>query len=189
MTSDPALAPATADPFAAVRARPTGVRVGGRRFALAPHHCFACGELNEHGLRLVLHADEGGCWTELTLEPRFEGWDGIAHGGILCTLLDEVQAWAVIAHGGWGVTARMAVEFRRPVQVGRRIRAEGAVVEARRRLFRTVGRIMDVATGEVQATAESTFVAASEERRAELATRYGLPMAASVDDTPETVAR
>ena len=59
---------------------------------------------------------------------------GIAHGGIVCTILDEVMAWSLVAADNWGVTARLAVDFKRPVPVGRTIRAEGWVTEMRRRL-------------------------------------------------------
>ncbi len=41
-------------------------------------------------------------WTELTSTDRFQGWDGIAHGGILCTILDEVMAWALVGDGQLG---------------------------------------------------------------------------------------
>ncbi len=175
MTSETTNAPsARTDRIREARAARTGVLVGGRRFELAPHHCFACGELNEHGLKLALHGDENGCWTELVLDSRFEGWDGLAHGGILATILDEVQAWAVIARGGWGVTAKMAIEFKRPVPVGVVIRAEGRVTLSRRRIHETAGRIVDPARGTVYASAASTFIAATEERRAELAARYRL---------------
>ena len=68
-------------------------------FEFEPHHCFACGELNEHGLHLELHTSPEGSWTELVLEPRFQGWEAVAHGGIVCTLLDEVMAWSVIGAG------------------------------------------------------------------------------------------
>ena len=37
----------------------------------------------------------------------------------MCTLLDEVMAWALVDHDHWGVTARMSVEFKRPVPIGR----------------------------------------------------------------------
>ena len=88
------------------------------RFEVRPHHCFACGSLNTSGMGLVLHVEPRRCWTELTLEQRFEGWDGIAHGGILCTILDEVMAWSLVGEDNWGLTARINVEFKKPVEIG-----------------------------------------------------------------------
>ncbi len=149
-----------------------GVTYRGQRIVLDPHNCFACGELNEHGLHLVLHTQDGRCWTELELDQRFEGWDGIAHGGIVATILDEVMAWALIDTDAWGLTARMDVGFKRPVPLGAPIRGEGWVVEARRRLMTTAGRIVDAASGTVLATAEATYVAAPADRREALRARY-----------------
>jgi uncharacterized protein (TIGR00369 family) len=152
-------------------------------FEFEPHRCFACGELNEQGLRLVIHTDPGGSWTETVLEPRFQGWEAVAHGGIICTLLDEVMAWAVIGRGTWGVTARLNVSFRRPIPVGRAIRAEGHVIDENRRAHRAEGRIVDVATGEVLATGESTFVAVPPTEVERLKPRYGMRRLAEGDIT------
>ena len=99
------------------------------RYMVSPHACFACGELNEHGLHLVLHVDGEMCWTELTLRPEFQGWEGIAHGGIVATILDEVMGWALAAADAWGHTAKMSIAYKRPVPVGTRIRGEGRLVE------------------------------------------------------------
>ena len=154
------------------------------RFRFEPHHCFACGELNEYGLHLDLHVTPEGCWTELTLEPRFQGWESVAHGGIVCTLLDEVMAWSVIGQDTWGVTARLNVSFRRPVPVGRPIRAEGWVSESGRRLFRTAGRVLDPATGEVLAEGDATFIPAPPDQLAALKARYRLRRV-SDDDTAD----
>ena len=143
-------------------------------FEFEPHHCFACGELNEAGLHLELHTSPEGAWTELVLEPRFQGWDGVAHGGIVCTILDEVIAWAVIGRGTWGVTAQMSVRFRRPVHAGTGIRAEGRVIEEGRRAAKATGQILDAATGEVLATGESTFVAVPRDQLERLQARYGM---------------
>ena len=71
------------------------------RFEISPHHCFACGTLNTNGLGLDLHVERGRSWVELTYEERFQGWDGIAHGGILATILDEVMAWALVGEDNW----------------------------------------------------------------------------------------
>lgn len=148
--------------------------MAGRRFTFEPHRCFACGELNEHGLHLVLHTDVTGCWTELTVDESFQGWEGVIHGGILCTILDEVMGWAVIGRDTWGVTARIAVDFKRPVRAGQAIRAEGSVIDDGRRLLRTEGRLLDVVTGELLASSTGTYVAAPAERLAELKARYRL---------------
>ena len=143
-------------------------------FSFEPHHCFACGELNEHGLHLMLHTSPEGAWAELTLEPEFQGWDSLAHGGIVCTILDEVMAWSVIGRGTWGVTARLNAAFRRPIATGHPIRAEGWVVEAHRRAIRTAGHVLDATTREVLATGEGTFIALPDAELGRLKARYGM---------------
>ena len=149
-----------------------------------PHNCFACGELNEHGLHLDLHVEGDRCWTQLALGDRFQGWDGIAHGGILSTILDEVMSWSLAATDNWGVTARLNVAFRKPVRLDRPIRAEGWMTNARRRMIETAGRIVDAADGTVLATAEGTYVAADDERRRQLRARYGFRLVPVSPDGP-----
>ena len=159
------------------------VRAPGTTFEFSPHNCFACGTLNTHGMQLEIHIEEGRSWTELQLERRFEGWEGIAHGGILCTILDEVMAWSLVGADNWGVTARLAVDFKRPVPVGRTIRAEGWVTELRRRLVTTAGSIVDVADGTLLASADALYVAAGKERKRELQERYGFRAGRDVPGT------
>jgi acyl-coenzyme A thioesterase PaaI-like protein len=154
------------------------------RFAIEPHHCFACGTLNETGMRLDLHVERGRSWVELTLEPRFQGWDGIAHGGILCTILDEVMAWALVGEDNWGLTARLNVDFKRTVEVGQALRAEGWITRSRRRVVDTAGHVVDARTGAVLATATGLYLAADERRKAELRRRYAWT---PINDTPDTV--
>ena len=150
----------TSEAIAPVGAGTRELRTRSGRLQVDPHYCFACGELNAHGLHLVLHAQDERCWAELALEERFQGWDGIAHGGIIAAILDEVMAWALIDHDSWGLTARMTVDYKRPVRIGVPIRAEGWLVDVRRRVMTTGGRIIDQGTGEALATAEATYVAA-----------------------------
>jgi acyl-coenzyme A thioesterase PaaI-like protein len=164
-------------------------------FEFEPHHCFACGELNEHGLQLRLHTDPTGSWTELTLAPRFQGWEAVAHGGIICTILDEVMAWSVIGRGTWGVTARLTATFKRPISTGQRIRAEGWVVDQDRRATRAAGHVLDAASGEVLATGESTFIAVPPDQLERLQRRYGMrripsdPIDAETTETADAVDR
>jgi acyl-coenzyme A thioesterase PaaI-like protein len=146
---------------------------GVTRFEIAPHECFACGTLNTTGMGLVLHVEPGRSWVELTLEPRFQGWGGIAHGGIVTTILDEVMAWALVGGDNWGLTARLTVDFKRPVMVGQGLRAEGWISRSRRRLVDTAGRLADMSTDETLATATGVYMAADEERKRALRARYG----------------
>lgn len=169
MTSEPA-AP-TATPDLAAGMRPADGRT--YRIEVSPHHCFVCGDLNAHGLRLAILTAGGRAWSELTLGREHEGWEGIAHGGILAALLDEVMGWALFEHDCWGVTAELTTRYRRPVEVGRRIRAEGWVTGVRRRVFHTAGRIVDAADGTLLCEAEAVYIAAPAEKRAALKARYG----------------
>jgi acyl-coenzyme A thioesterase PaaI-like protein len=144
----------------------------GVRFEFADHNCFACGTLNTHGLRLQLHLEPGRSWTELALDRRFEGWEGIAHGGITTTILDEVMAWALVESDHWGVTARLNVQFRRPVPIATPLRADGWLTKVRRRLVDTEATIIEVATGMELATATGVYVAADADRKREILERY-----------------
>jgi uncharacterized protein (TIGR00369 family) len=142
------------------------------RFEFAAHNCFGCGTLNAGGLGLVLHVEPGRAWAEMALDRRFEGWDGVIHGGILCAILDEVMAWALVGEDNWGVTARMSVDFRRPVGVDVPIRAEGWITRSRRRIVETAGHIVDPSTGAELATATGVYLAADAARKQDLQARY-----------------
>ena len=83
---------------------------------LWPGNCFGCSPRNHHGLRLQFYRIERGARTICELPGHLCGFEGIAHGGIVATLLDESAAWALIAHAGrLGFTTSMNVSFARPV--------------------------------------------------------------------------
>ena len=84
------------------------------------------------------------------------------------------MAWALVAEDNWGVTARMSVDFRKPVTVGQPIRAEGWITQDRRRIQVTSARLLDAVTGAELAAAQATYVAASESRKRELKELYGV---------------
>ena len=83
------------------------------------------------------------------------------------------MAWALVAEDNWGVTARMSLDFKRPVPIGTTVRADGWIVRSRRRLVDTAGQVVD-SEGTILATAEAVYVAAGEERKRELMARYGV---------------
>jgi acyl-coenzyme A thioesterase PaaI-like protein len=145
-----------------------------RPFDVNPHHCFGCGELNLGGLHLQLHIGERRAWAATTLSSTFEGWEGIAHGGVIASILDEVMAWSLASLDSLGVTATITVDYKKPVPVGQPLRADGWITATKRRVFETAGSITDPADGTVLATATAVFVAADRERADALRMRYGI---------------
>lgn len=121
-------------------------------------HCFACGPYNEHGLKLRFSPHgEAGAQATVTLDPRFQGYRGIAHGGIVMMLLDEAMAHASGMAGERGVTASISVRFRKPVPLGEPLTLEGKVKWRRRRVLAIEAAVI-AASGEVLATSEGNFV-------------------------------
>ncbi len=107
--------------------------------------CFACGALNPHGLQMkVAYAEDQGrqlARCELVLSRRFQGWNGIAHGGVVATVLDELMAHAVIHFVGQAVTTRFEIRYRKPVALGVELEAMGWVEQVRRRLVKAAAEI------------------------------------------------
>jgi len=120
--------------------------------------CFACGPRSEIGLRLHFTAQTSTSVTAQTcLAEHFQGWVGVAHGGIVCMLLDEAMAHAAARSGRCAVTARINVRFRRPTPLDRHIHLFGEVLERRGTLIRLRATLSDT-TGIVLASAEGDFL-------------------------------
>jgi acyl-coenzyme A thioesterase PaaI-like protein len=146
------------------------------------HHCFGCGQLNVGGLQLQLHMDPetNGAYAHFAPDARFQGYDGMIHGGIISTILDEVMAWSLYGIGVWGVTVEMTVRFRKPVAVGQPLVAKGRIERDRRRMYDLVGRIEAVDSGMLLAESTATFMRVSEDQAQAWRERYlahneGLP--------------
>lgn len=120
--------------------------------------CFACGPENEIGLRLHFERlGDDGVYAVTKLRPEFQGWQGIAHGGIALALLDEAMAHAAGAAGHRGVTASMSSRFRKAVPLGEDLRIEGRVKWMRHKVLQLEARVMD-ASGTVLLEGEGRFV-------------------------------
>ena len=79
--------------------------------------CFGCCAENDGGLRMqFLESSNGELMCRWTPQHRFDGWPGIVHGGIQCTLMDEMAAWVVLHDlKVSGVTARLDTKFLKPL--------------------------------------------------------------------------
>ncbi|CAN5407643.1 hypothetical protein BH10PLA1_BH10PLA1_13490 [soil metagenome] len=122
--------------------------------------CLVCGHANPVGLRLSLCVDTGdvAIQTTFTPGPQHIGFEGILHGGVLATVLDEAMVWAAI----WSsrracVAGEMNVRFRKSAVVGVPLKCTARVTASRSRLIESAGELVD-ATGQTIATATGKYV-------------------------------
>jgi len=96
--------------------------------------CLICGKSNPIGLKLAFRGMEGHAETSVVIPENFQGWGGMAHGGMVTALLDEAMFYALAGLGWSGVTAEITVRFIAPVPTEEALHLEGEV-EARRGRF------------------------------------------------------
>jgi uncharacterized protein (TIGR00369 family) len=144
-------------------------------------NCFACGPSNPIGLHLHFdRAETEGVRCSALLASQFQGWRGIAHGGIVMALLDEAMAHAAGFAGQRGVTASVSVRFRKPVPLERPIEIRGRVTWHRRNVLGVEAKIFDE-SGTLLAESDGSFVsrgpleAASDRRNPEFKSARAQP--------------
>lgn len=112
--------------------------------ALPQSSCFACGPDNPHGLRLRFETVETGeSLAEWTPDAFTEGFRGIVHGGVVCTVLDEAMSKAVAATGTPAFTAELRVRLRQHVVPGCQVRVRGWISNKAKRLIKSEASITD----------------------------------------------
>ena len=94
------------------------------------HNCFACSPVNESGLQMTFFADDNMVFSEVTIPDHLGGWDNIAHGGVITTILDEVMSWTAMHFlKRIALTKSLAIEFIKPVYIEKPLKAEGRIAE------------------------------------------------------------
>ncbi len=114
--------------------------------------CFLCGDKNPNGFRMTFHQENGDTVSEAIIPTQYQGFDGIVHGGIVATFLDEIMAHAVRKTGQRAMTGTLTVRFRKPCHTDERIQIRGRIVETNGRIIKTQGEMIQneivVAEGE-----------------------------------------
>jgi acyl-coenzyme A thioesterase PaaI-like protein len=110
---------------------------------LESSNCFACSPGNARGLKLNFQQTaDGAMIADWVPEMDFEGYQGIVHGGIVSTVLDEAMAKVVDATGIDALTAELRVRFRKQVQSGSSAQVMGWIESRERRMLKTEASIV-----------------------------------------------
>ena len=129
---------------------------------LAPNpanRCFGCGGANDGGMKLTFEQDneKRRIVGRFILGERYQGGGGMAHGGIIATLLDEAMDKVCRFREVRAVTAELNVEYLKPVRVQSEIVVEGWETEQKGRNLFHAGEIRNAA-GDVLARGKGRFV-------------------------------
>ena len=117
---------------------------------------------------LSIHRVAGGVAAETVLGLPYEGPPSYVHGGVSALLMDQLLGAAAIAAGLWGMTARLQLDYRRPVPLETPLLLRATVTENAGRKVVVTGTIA-LATAPEQALVEAhgVFVTPRPERSAE----------------------
>jgi acyl-coenzyme A thioesterase PaaI-like protein len=129
--------------------------------------CFVCGVANPCGLKIKFFNDgPRRAVARVTLGDEYQSYPGIAHGGIIATILDETMGRAILSDGGtedkpitderFMFTAKMDVRYRKPVPLHEEITVRGWVEKDRGRLVLVKGQA-ELPDGSVAVEASATL--------------------------------
>ncbi|MFX0151102.1 MAG: PaaI family thioesterase [Candidatus Hodarchaeota archaeon] len=92
--------------------------------------CFGCSPYNSKGLKLRIWYTEKGCMSYYTIPSEYCGFKGLAHGGIIATLLDEVAAWTIITQlFRVGITRQISIRYLKPVPTSEELEIKGELIQ------------------------------------------------------------
>ena len=112
--------------------------------------CFLCGRDNNIGLKMTWYnnPDSGQVEADVTIGEHFNGYPGIAHGGVVAAILDETAGRAVMLDGDFDnlfITLRLNIILRKPAPTDTPLKVIGWLVEKgkSKELFLGEGKIFD----------------------------------------------
>ena len=105
--------------------------------------CFFCGPATG-GLSLHIQYADGTAFCDFIAHEKFQGYDGMLHGGIVTGILDEVMWWTLFMETKTVcATWKIEAEFKRPIKCGEAYRASGQLVRSAHGTYYVAGLIED----------------------------------------------
>ena len=121
-------------------------------------NCFVCGKFNPLGLHLTFHLEDEVCRSEFTPLDDHCGFNGITHGGIVYSALDDVMANWIYLKGIRAYTAKCDIRYKDSLPTGTEVVLEGRCVKHRGRLIIMQGKMIRNDTLELVAETKASFM-------------------------------
>ncbi len=122
------------------------------------NRCFVCGPANPGGLHLQFRLEDGVCRSEFTPAADHCGYDGVTHGGLIFSALDDVMANWIFLQGHRAFTAKCEIRYKAALPTGTPVRLEGHCIRERGRLVVMQGKMIRIDTGEIVAETDASFM-------------------------------
>ena len=122
--------------------------------------CFVCGPANSIGLKLVFRVDDDICRSEFTPGDTHCGYDGVTHGGIIFSVLDDVMANWIYLKGIRAFTAKCDIRYKDALPIGTTVVVEGRCTQQKGRLILMQGKMIRTDTGDLVAETQASFMVA-----------------------------
>ena len=96
--------------------------------------CFMCGKQNDYGFKMEWYNNPqtNKIEAEVVIPDHFNGYPGVAHGGIIAAILDETAGRAVMIDGDFEnlfVTLKLEVTYRKITPTNTPLSVRGWIVK------------------------------------------------------------
>src|SRR4030043_367937 len=104
-------------------------------------NCFACGSNDGMGLGLNFYKyEDGTIFGNFFADPKYEGYSGIIHGGIIATLLDSAMTHCLLMKDIPALTGRLSIKYSTPIRTGTVVKLEARIVDQFHEMFILEGK-------------------------------------------------
>ncbi|HDP97918.1 MAG TPA: PaaI family thioesterase [bacterium] len=133
----------------------------------ASRSCFLCGKQNDFGLKMEWfnNPQKNQVQAEVIIPEHFNGYPGIAHGGIVAAILDETAGRAVMLDGNFEelfVTLKLEVAYRHLTPTNEPLHVAGWIIKRGNNKMKVAANI-SLADGTVTAECEALVIRPPEE--------------------------
>lgn len=125
------------------------------------NNCFVCGPHNPVGLQLKFRLKGDVCVADFKPGKNLCGYNGIVHGGIIFTVLDDVMGNWLFLKGKKAFTAKCSIRYFAELPCESETQVEGHLLKQKGRMTQMKGIIRSAKGNQIFAETEGVFMNAN----------------------------